>query len=126
MKKASKWAATMFHRQRYIGFFLIIVGIPTIIINKPTEHAGPELPLMFGLFTLFFSTEKVEDERSVHIRTTSLYIAFVVAYTIKLLLSNLYSYHIVAFNLTEINHFIILIFTLAIVIYHFRFRIIKA
>lgn len=126
MKNASKLAARMFHYWKYLGLFLVVIGIPIFIINRPSEHTEAEMPLMYGLFALFFSTEKVEDERSVHLRTTSLYVAFVLAYTIKLLLSSLYSYHMVDFSMTEINHFIILVFTLAIAIYHLRFRIIKA
>jgi len=113
----SKTLIKLSHYQKYVGLLLVLIGIPTLLLDN-APHA--ELPLMVGLFTLFISSEKMEDERTVSLRINSLYVAFICGYAIKLITSNLYSHQIVGWHLTEINHFIILVFALALLIYYFR------
>ena len=115
---ATKTAAKMLHYQRYIGIFLIIIGLPILFVPGPQT----EFPLLIGLFTLFTSFEKVEDERSVNIKMSSLYIGFVFAYGFKMLNGSLYSWKIVPYNLKEINHFIILVLAITVPVYHLRLR----
>ncbi len=105
------------HYQRYIGVFLILIGIP-IIIFVPYSNAA--IPLMIGLFTLYASLEKTEDERSVSLKMSSLYIAFIMGYTLKLITSIDFIHALVPAHLTDINHFIILVFALALAIYYPR------
>jgi hypothetical protein len=69
--------------------------------------------------------EKTEDERSLMIKTTSLYIAFILSYGIKLITTNLFSHDLIAFQLVEINHFLILVLALANIIFYSRIFIIK-
>lgn len=116
MKKMNEWAAKAFYYQRYMGLFLVIIGIPLFFI--PGKNS--EFPLMVGLFTLFTSMEKVEDERSVSLKTSSMYIAFIFGYTIKVSTASLFQLQLISFQLTEINHFIILIFAIAIACYFLR------
>lgn len=75
---------------------------------------------MFGLFILFISIEKVEDERIVKIKTSSLYIAFILAYVIKIVSSYLFDHGLLAAQLTEIDYFIILVFSISLIIYNVR------
>ena len=102
----SRTAKNILHYTKYLGFTLVIFGILVMILD---DSSGSEVPLMVGLFTLLIASERVQDERAVQLKTTSLYIAFVVSYTIKLLSSNLHDHGLISFELTEINHFIILV-----------------
>lgn len=106
----------VWYYQRYLGWFLILIGIPIIFFSK---GKGTEMPLMFGLFTLFTSLEKVEDERSAQMKSTSLTFAFVLAYAFKLLSTNMFDNGWINFQLVQINHFIILVLAAALVIYNF-------
>lgn len=112
MKLLSKMGFT-----RYLGLLLTAIGIPVFILNR---SADAELPLLVGLFILFISREAREDERAVFIRTSSTYIALILGYGIKLISTNLYSHQLIPVQLTEINHFLILVFTLAIVMNYSR------
>lgn len=108
--------------QKYLGIFLILIGLPMIIFVSGEKAA---FPLMIGLYTLYTSMEKVEDERSISIKTSSLYIAFIFSYAVKLLVTDFYRRGILPFDLTEINHFVILVLSLAAVICYSRLYIIK-
>jgi len=110
MLKVSKIAALL----------LIAVGVPTLLIDRTS---GSDLPLLVGLFILFISNEKREDERAVAIKTSSTYIALVLSYGIKLISTNLYSHNLISIQLTEINHFLIMVFSIAIIIYYSRMHI---
>ena len=102
---------------KYLSILLIVIGIPVLKID-PSD--GSDTPLLVGLFILFVSEEKKDDERAVSIKTSSSYIALILSYGIKLLSTNLYSHHLISFQLTEINHFLIMLFAMAIIIYHSR------
>jgi len=106
---------------KYSGVLLIAAGIPTLLIDP---SPGAEMPLLAGLFILFISREKREDERAVSIKSSSAYIALVLGYGIKLLSTNLYSHKLISYQMTEINHFLILVFAMAIIIYYSRIYII--
>ena len=118
MDRRSKSFTILFNLQRYIGVFCIIVGIPILLLGS---YEGSEMLLLVGLFTLFTSSQKMEDERSVSLKISSLYSSFILAYIFKLLSSNLYSHHLIAVEITSINHFMILVFSLSVLIYYFRF-----
>jgi hypothetical protein len=107
---------------KYLGLLLVLTGIPTMILDN---SAGAELPLLIGLFTLLVTTNKIEDERSIQIKTSSLYIAFVISYALKLIITNLHDHALVTFELVEINHFLILTLALANSIFYGRLYILK-
>jgi hypothetical protein len=89
----SKRVHALLHYQKYLGMFLVVVGLPVFIFLPPSNVSpiGPEWPLLLGLFTILFSREKVEDERSASLRTTSLTIAFLTGYVFELITSFLYA-----------------------------------
>lgn len=70
--QTAKRLLKILHYQKYLGIFLIVIGIPMIIF---VHEQKASFPLMIGLFTLYTSLEKVEDERSTGLKTSSLYIA---------------------------------------------------
>lgn len=107
---------------KYAAVVLIVIGILTLLMD---DTAGSEMPLLIGLFTLLITTDKFEDERSVQIKTTSLYFAFVIAYAVKLLTTNLYDHALISFELVEINHFIILMLSLANIVFYGRLYVLK-
>lgn len=102
------------------AFLLIAIGLPALIIDKTS---GSDIPLLVGLFILLVSKERKEDERAIAIKTSSVYIALIVSYGIKLLTTNLYSHNFISIQLTEINHFLIMVFSIAIIIYYTRMYI---
>lgn len=107
----------------YISLFLIVLGIPVLLTSKsPTA----EMPLMVGLFMLFVSFQTKEDERSAAIRSSSAFIAIVIGYTIKLIISNLYQHQIISFDLTSINYFLIIVFAVGNIIRYSRLYIFQA
>ena len=112
MKRSFKMGIT-----RSLGLLLTAIGIPVLILDR---SADAEMPLLVGLFVLFISKEARDDERAVFIKTSSTYIALILGYGMKLISSNLYSHQLISFQLTEINHFLILVFALAIVINYSR------
>jgi hypothetical protein len=122
MKTASKPALKILHYSKYLGLFLIIIGVPIMFLD---HSSGSEMPLLVGLFTLLISTDRTEDERSVQLKTTSLYIAFMIAYAVKLVTSNLYDHALISFELVEINHFLILTLATANIIFYGRMYILK-
>lgn len=106
---------------KYGGLLLIVLGIPTLILD---QTVGSEIPLLAGLFLLFISKEKREDERAVAIKRSSAYIALIVGYGVKLISTNLYSHDLISIQLVDINHFLIIVFTLALIIYYLRMFIV--
>lgn len=108
--------------QKYLGILLIIIGLPLIFIDSGT---GAEMPLMTGLFIIYISKEKIEDERSVNLKVTSLYFSFFLGYALKLITSNLFSNGVIGWELVEINHFIIFIFAIALITYYVRLHLLK-
>ena len=55
MKAKSKLVAKAFYYQKYLGLFLILIGIPILMTDLSPNS---EFPLMIGLFTVFTSMEK--------------------------------------------------------------------
>ena len=100
-----------------VGILFAITGIAIFFID---ESKGSEIPLLTGLFMIFVSKEKREDERVKILKSSSAYIALIVGYGFKLMSTNLYEHQILSFQLTDINHFLILVFALAICIYYLR------
>ncbi len=117
MMKESKTSLQILYYSKFLGLALIIIGIPVLIFDN---SAGSEMPLLVGLFTLLIATDKIQDERSTHIKTTSLYFAFILSYAVKLITSNLFDHALISFELKEINHFLILVLALANVIFYSR------
>jgi hypothetical protein len=108
---------------KFLGLLLVMAGIPVMVYDT---SQGSEIPLLVGLFMTLTTSEKIEDERSLLIKTTSLYFAFVISYGIKLMTTNLHSHHIINFELVEINHFLILILSLANFIFYTRMFIVRS
>ena len=81
---------------------------------------GSEIPLLVGLFVIFVTREKIEDERVKVLKSSSAYIALIIGYGFKLISTNLYEHQTLPFQLIDINHFLILVFALAICIYYLR------
>ncbi len=102
---------------KYLGLLLIGVGVVAFLSDK---SQGAEIPLLVGLFILFVSKEKIDDERVKILKSSSAYIALILGYGFKLISTNLYSHQAISFQLVEINHFLILVFALAISIYYLR------
>lgn len=113
----SRLALKMFYYQKYLGVFLVLIGIPLFFL-APSAQAN--FTLMIGFYILFTSMEKVEDERSLNTKMSSLYIAFIVAYTIQILTRILHSWEVIPIKLTEIDHFIILVLALATALHYGR------
>ncbi|NRF38163.1 hypothetical protein [Pedobacter foliorum] len=108
---------------KYIGLLLIVLGTMILFTSKSSTA---EVPLLVGLFTLFISNQKREDEGSGAIRSSSAFFALIIGYTIKLIITYLYSNQIITFNLTSINYFLIIVFSLANVIRYSRLYIFMA
>lgn len=106
---------------KYFGLLLVLAGIPTLFLDSTT---GAELPLLAGLFILFITREKREDERAVMLKTSSAYIGLVAGYVVKLISTNLYEHQLISVQLTDINHFLILVFALAIMLFYSRMYLI--
>jgi hypothetical protein len=122
MSNQSKPASRILYYSKYLGLALAIIGIPTLILDS---SSGSEIPLLVGLFILLVTTDKVEDERSVQIKTTSLYFAFIISYAVKLITSNLHDHSVISFELLDINHFLILTLILANGIFYGRLYLVK-
>lgn len=106
-----------------VSLFLIVLGIPILLISKSSTA---EIPLLVGLFMLFISFQAKEDERSASIRSSSALFALILGYTIKLIISNLYQHQIISFDLTSINYFLIMVFAMANIIRYSRLYIFLA
>lgn len=102
---------------KFLGAVLVVAGIAIFCID---ESKGAEIPLLAGLFIVFISKEKTDDERAKILKPSSAYIALVVGYGLKLMSTNLYEHQIIPFQLIDINLFLILVFALAISIYYLR------
>ena len=98
-----------------VAIVLIIAGIGVMMRDPSSGH---EIVLLAGLFMLYVVKPKGYDERTVQIKAGSAYYALILGYGIKLLSSNLYSHKIIPVQLTEINHFLILVFAIALVLYY--------
>jgi hypothetical protein len=122
MATASKSTLKFLYYSKYLGLALIITGIPTMFLDN---SSGSEIPLLVGLFTLLVTNNRTEDERSVQIKTTSLYIAFIISYGVKLITANLYDHALISFELADINDFLILTLALANTIFYSRMHIMK-
>jgi hypothetical protein len=122
MTKATQPMLKALYYSKYLALVLIVLGIPTMILDSTS---GSEIPLLVGLFILLVSTAKTEDERSVQLKSTSLYIAFIVSYGIKLITTNLFEHRIISFELSDINHFLILMLALANAIFLVRLYVVK-
>lgn len=106
----------MFTPIKVFGLVLTIIGILILITAK--SHFGAELPLMTGLFIIFFTKEKVEDERAQQIRSRAIMISFAAGYIFEVVTTYLYSEKIIGFHLTHPRYFIIFVLALAIIIFY--------
>lgn len=122
MANVTKPALKIRHYSKYLALALIVAGVPVLIFDN---NIRAEIPLLVGLFTLFITTEKNEDERSIQMKSSSLYVAFIIAYGVKLITTNLHDHSLTSFELTEINHFLILMPALANVIFYGRMYLVK-
>ena len=122
MAKPSQTTLKALYYSKYLGLVLIIIGIPAIIFDNAS---GSEIPLLVGLFILLVTTNKNEDERSVQIKSTSLYVAFIISYGVKLITTNLFDHGLISFELHEINQFLILTLALANTIFYGRLYVLK-
>ncbi|MBO9732466.1 MAG: hypothetical protein J7623_27740 [Chitinophaga sp.] len=98
--------------QKYVGILCILVALPIFFFDTHNN-----MLLLLGLFILFTAPGKYEDERSVSLKTSSLYFSFILSYVFKLLTAHLS----LPFNLTDVNHFMILVFSLSLLLYYIRF-----
>lgn len=102
----------------YLGGALTIFGIVFLTIDKSSDQL-----LLVGLYVLFVSNVERVDERTRRLKTSSTHIAFLLGYVIKVLVNGLFTEQLISFELTKINHFLILVFALALVIYYCRLYI---
>jgi hypothetical protein len=114
---AAKVFTKVLYYQKFIGILLIVIGLPMSIISKSPESAKM---LIFGLFILFTSWDKIMDERLLSLKMTSIYFAIIVSYSFKMISSELVKQQIFSYELTSINHFIIMVFAVANVTYYSR------
>jgi hypothetical protein len=102
---------------KLLGGLLAILGIGVLYLDG---SKGAEIPLLVGLFIVLVSREQIEDERVKSLKATSVYMALMAGYGFKLISTNLYEHRVLSFELIDINHFLILVFVLAICIYYIR------
>lgn len=102
---------------KVLGLLAVISGIVVLMID---ETRGAELPLLAGLFILLVSHEVREDERSASLKASSTQMALIIGYAISLLSTKLYDHQVINVQLIAINHFLILVFALALIIYNIR------
>ncbi|HTF17113.1 MAG TPA: hypothetical protein VK658_03515 [Chryseolinea sp.] len=122
MAKVPKSTFKIRYYSKYVALAFIIIGMPVMIFDNA---ARSEIPLLIGLFMLLITAERHDDERSVQIKNSSLYIAFIVAYSAKLITTSLHDHNLTSFELTEINHFLIFMLALANIIFYSRLHILK-
>jgi hypothetical protein len=108
----------MFTTTKYIGAALVLAGIPLLIAAHATF--GSELPLITGLFLLFFTKEKQEDERAQQLRASALMISFATGYIFEVATTYLHGNGVLPFQLGHPRYFVIFVLTLAIVIFYSR------
>lgn len=102
---------------KVFGGMVVLAGIFVLVID---QSEGAELPLLAGLFILLVSHDIGEDERSSLLKASSTQAALIIGYAITLLSTNLYNHQVIDIQLVAINHFLIVVFALALVIYYVR------
>lgn len=102
---------------KIFGIAAVLAGVFVLMIDR---SRGAELPLLAGLFILLVSHEIREDERSATLKATSMQRALIIGYAITLLSTNLYKHQVIQVQLVAINHFLIMVFALALIIYYVR------
>jgi hypothetical protein len=121
MIKLTKTFTRLSYYQKILGIFMIALGIPMLIFGKSTgTSSATSTVLMYGLFALLSAAEKAQDERSLSLKASSTFAGFFFGYTIKLVTSYLYEAHMITVQMTEINHFIILVLSLSTLIFYYR------
>jgi uncharacterized membrane protein HdeD (DUF308 family) len=94
----------------FIAVSLIVIGILVLFVpNTPLV----EYPLLIGLFTLLTAEETIKDERSTSIRYSSIFIALISGYAIKILINSLHQFQVIEVDLTSINYFLIIVLAIA-------------
>jgi hypothetical protein len=122
MTKLTKTFTRLSYYQKILGIFMIALGIPMLIFGKSTgTSSATSTVLMYGLFALLSAAEKGQDERSLSLKASSTFAGFFFGYTIKLVTAYLYEAYILSVQMTEINHFIILVLSLSTLIFYYRF-----
>lgn len=106
---------------KILGLLGVLTGIFVLILD---ESRGAELPLLVGLFILLVSHEIREDERSATLKASAIRIALITGYAVTLLSNNLYDHQVIQVQLVAINHFLIMVFALALIIYYVRLYIV--
>jgi hypothetical protein len=112
----AKTTSKLLYYQKYLGIALITIGIPISIISKSENMSM----VISGLFVLFTSFDKIMDERLYSLKATSMYIAIIFSYTFKYISTELARQHIVTYGMTNIDHFIVMIFAVATITYYSR------
>lgn len=107
---------------KYTGWILILTGIPALILD---HSAGSSAMLLFGLFFVFISKVKSDDERSISLRFSSMTLGFIVAFLTAHLTQYFFETGMLKWRLVEISHFSILVFALALSIFYTRLYFIK-
>ncbi|MFT2007218.1 hypothetical protein ACMA1I_00960 [Pontibacter sp. 13R65] len=110
------------HYLKYAGIALVALGIPTMLLDSTP---GAEVPLLMGLFFVFISKEKTEDERSSSLRFSSMTIAFLLAFIAAHLTGYMFTKGLISWQLEMISHFSILVFALAVSIFYVRTYLLK-
>lgn len=110
----------LLYYQKFIGIALITVGVPLSIIGKSPESTGM---LITGLFILFTSWDKIMDERLISLKTSSIYLAVILSYTFKYISAELVKQHLVSYEMTNINHFLLMVFAVANILYYSRLHL---
>jgi hypothetical protein len=111
-------ARKIFFYQKPIAIAMIVLGIPIALTSKSTDSTGT---LVGGLFLLFITWDKIMDERLISLKATSMYAAIFLSYAFQTITAQLYKQSFISYEMTNINHFMILIFGLANMIYYIRF-----
>ncbi|WP_316762230.1 hypothetical protein [Pedobacter aquatilis] len=106
----------LLYYQKFIGISLIALGIPLVLMTTPANSTV----LISGLFVLFTSWEKVMDERLLAFKTTSLYAAIIISYVFRYASKELAKQQLLDYEMTDIDHFILMVFALANLIYYAR------
>jgi hypothetical protein len=112
----AKTFTKVLYYQKFLGIALITIGIPISIISKSENMSM----LIVGLFVLFTSFDKIMDERLYSLKATSMYIAIIFSYTFKHISTELARQHVVSYEMTNIDHFILMIFAVANITYFSR------
>lgn len=106
----------MFTATKYLGLAMILAGIPILWMNH--AQTGAELPLITGLFLVFFSREKTEDERAQSLRANALMISFALGYITEVTTTYLHDNGLLTFRLSTPRYFIMLVLILGILIFY--------